>query len=115
VSIASIYASTYYLKRRQLWDDLTHLQGCFQGLWLYIGDFNVILGAHEKRSRRPPPSLSCDDFLYWSNANVLNHMPTLGSFFTWTNGRFGTDNVALLLNGWFVMRIGLISGVTLLA
>jgi hypothetical protein len=62
VYIAAIYASNYYLKRRQLWADLTHLQGCFQGSWLFIGDFNAILGAHEKRGRRPPPNLSCEDF-----------------------------------------------------
>jgi len=98
VYIAAVYASTYYLHRRQLWDDLTHLQGCFLGLWLFIGDFNAILGAHEKRGRRPPPSLSCEDFLNWTNANILNHLSTLGSFFTWTNGRFGIENVALHLD-----------------
>jgi len=98
VYIAAIYASNYYLTRRQLWADLTHLQGCFQGPWLFIGDFNAILGAHEKRGRRPPPTLSCEDFLNWSNANLLNHLPTSGSFFTWTNGRFGNENVALRLD-----------------
>jgi hypothetical protein len=98
VYIAGIYASNYYLKRRQLWADLTHLQGCFQGPWLFIGDFNAILGAHEKRGKRPPPNLSCEDFLNWSNANILHHLPTGGSFFTWTNGRFGNENVALRLD-----------------
>jgi len=46
VYIAAVYASTYYLKRRALWADLTHLQGCFHGPWLFIGDFNAVLGAH---------------------------------------------------------------------
>jgi hypothetical protein len=46
IYIAAVYASTYYLRRRQLWADLNHLQGCFQGLWLFIGDFNAILGSH---------------------------------------------------------------------
>jgi len=98
VYIAAVYASTYYLRRRQLWADLTHLQGCFQGPWLFIGNFNAILGAHEMRDRRPPPSLSCKDLLNWINANILNHLPTLGSFFTWTNGRFSIENVALRLD-----------------
>ena len=98
VYIAAIYASNSYLTRRQLWADLTHLQGCFQGPWLFIGDFNAVLGAHEKRGRRPPPTLSCEDFLNWSNANILNHLPSSGSFFTWTNSRFGNDNVALRLD-----------------
>ena len=42
--------------------------------------------------------MSCEDFLNWTNANILNHLPTLGSFFTWTNGRFGIENVALRLD-----------------
>ncbi|XP_039682998.1 uncharacterized protein [Medicago truncatula] len=98
VYLAAIYAYNYYVKRRELWDDLTNLQGCFQGSWLFVGDFNCILGAHEKRGRRPPPPLSCEDFLNWTNANVLHHLPTLGSFFTWSNGRFGMENVALRLD-----------------
>jgi hypothetical protein len=67
VYIAVVYASTYYIGHRNLWADLTHLQGCFQGPWLFIDDFNAILGAHEKRGRRPPPSLSCEEFLNWTN------------------------------------------------
>lgn len=63
VYLAAIYAHNYYVKRRELWADLTNLQGCFQGPWLFMGDFNCILGAHEKRGRRPPPPLSCEDFL----------------------------------------------------
>lgn len=74
VFIAAIYASNFYL--------VILMQGCFVGPWLFIGDFNAILGAHEKRGRRPPQNLSCEDYLNWSNANILNHLPTLGSFFT---------------------------------
>nr|ABE87589.2 RNA-directed DNA polymerase (Reverse transcriptase); Ribonuclease H; Endonuclease/exonuclease/phosphatase [Medicago truncatula] len=98
VYVAAVYASTFYLKRRQLWAELTNLQGCFQGPWLFIGDFNAVLGAHEKRRRRPPPPLSCIDFMNWSNANLLHHLPTLGAFYTWSNGRLGSDNVALRLD-----------------
>jgi len=44
-----------------------------------------------------PHHLSCEDFLNWTNANILNHFATLGSFLTMTNGRFGKENVALRL------------------
>lgn len=98
VYIAAVYASTFYLKRRQLWADLTNLQRRFQGPWLFLGDFNAVLGAHEKRGCRPPPPLSCLDFLNWSNANLLTHLNTLGAFYSWTNGRLGTANVALRLD-----------------
>jgi len=76
VYIAAVYANTSYLNRRQLWADLTHLQECFQGPWLFIGDFNVVMGAHEKRGRWPPFTVSCLDFGSWSNANLLTHLPT---------------------------------------
>lgn len=96
--IAAIYASTLYLSRRDLWADLTYIQGRYQGPWLFIGDFNAVLGAHEKRGRRPPPPLSCSDFLQWSNANLLIHLPTMGPFLTWLNGRLGADSIALRLD-----------------
>lgn len=38
------------------------------------------------------------DFLHWSNANLLSHLPSFGSFFTWSNGRLGLENVALHLD-----------------
>lgn len=98
IYIDVVYANNYYVKRHQLWADLTHMQGCFQGPWIFIGDFNAVLGAHEKRGTRPPPILSCTYFLNWTNANILHHLPTLGVFFTWTNGRFGEENVTLRLD-----------------
>jgi len=54
VYVVVVYASNFYLTRRQLWADFTHLQGCFKGPWLFLGDFNAIMGAHEKRDRQPP-------------------------------------------------------------
>ena len=33
----------------------------------------------------------------WSTANLLNHLPTLGALYTWTNGRFSSENIALRL------------------
>ncbi|KEH17749.1 endonuclease/exonuclease/phosphatase family protein [Medicago truncatula] len=98
VYVAAVYASTNYLTRRDLWADLTLEIGRHTGPWLFLGNFNAILGAHEKRGRRPPPPLSCMDFLHWSNANLLSHLPSFDSFFTWSNGRLGLENVALRLD-----------------
>jgi len=77
---------------------LARLQGCFPGPWLFVANFNAILGAHEKRGRRPPLSISCNDFLAWTNANLLNHLPTNGVLYTWSNGRLGLANAALRLD-----------------
>ncbi|RHN76470.1 putative endonuclease/exonuclease/phosphatase [Medicago truncatula] len=98
VFIAVIYANTSYLYRRLLWADLTHLQGCFLGPWLFIGDFNAVMGAHEKRGRWPPTTASCSDFGSWSNANLLTHLPSSGPLITWSNGRMGSAYVALRLD-----------------
>jgi hypothetical protein len=53
-AISAIYASTNYLTRRKLWDSLNVLQQQHDFPWCFIGDFNVILGAHEHRGRVSP-------------------------------------------------------------
>jgi exonuclease III len=98
VYVAAVYANTSYLVRRRLWADLTMLQDRYVGPWLFVGDFNAVLGAHEKRGKRLPPKLSCDDFLLWTNANQLLHLNTVGVRFTWGNGRAGTEYVSLRLD-----------------
>jgi hypothetical protein len=68
------------------------------GPWLFIGDFNVVLGAHEKRGKRLPPKISCEDFLLWTNANHLTHINTIEVHYTWANDREGYEYVALRLD-----------------
>jgi hypothetical protein len=58
IYIAGVYASISYILRRQLWADLTLLQNNYVAPWIFVGDFNAVLGAHEKRGRRLPPSIS---------------------------------------------------------
>ncbi|MCH96033.1 endonuclease/exonuclease/phosphatase family protein, partial [Trifolium medium] len=65
---------------------------------MFVGDFNAVLGAHEKRGKRLPPQISCEDFLLWTNANHLVHLNTIGVHFTWANGRAGTEFVSLRLD-----------------
>lgn len=52
-----IYASANYIHRRQLWDELKGLQNFYVAPWIFVGDFNAILGAHEKQGQRLPPSI----------------------------------------------------------
>jgi hypothetical protein len=56
------------------------------------------MGAHEKRGRRPPLAIACLEFVHWTNANLLTHLPTTGPLFTWHNGQLGLENVALRLD-----------------
>jgi hypothetical protein len=98
VYVAAVYANNSYIIRRKLWADLTMLQEQYIGPWLFLGDFNAVLGAHEKRGKRLPPRISCDDFLLWTNAHHLLHLNTIGVRFTWANSREGTKYVALRLD-----------------
>lgn len=106
VYIAGVYASTSYLLRRQLREDLTTLQNLYTAPWTFLGNFNAVLGAHEKRGRRLPPSISCTDFLTWSNAYLLRNLNTNGVQFTWNNGRLDSDSVFFVLTVLYVMNLG---------
>lgn len=61
----------------------------FQNPWCFVGDYNVVLGAHEFRGRGLPTQIPCQDFRDWTNNNSLTHVFTRGVLFTWSNGRKG--------------------------
>jgi len=89
IGFSMIYASTNYIKRRRLWQALSSVQNSFSMPWSYIEDFNTICGAHEYRGNFLPAKLPMDEFLHWSDTNNLVHLPTRGSDYTWSNGRYG--------------------------
>jgi hypothetical protein len=80
--ISAIYASTNYLNRRNLWESLNNLQSQYDLPWCFIGDFNVILGAHEYRGRFSPARLPMEEFKAWSDSFNLIHLPTRGAEYT---------------------------------
>ncbi|KAK2429733.1 hypothetical protein QL285_028147 [Trifolium repens] len=88
-AISAVYASTSYLARRKLWCALNLLQSQHQLPWCFLGDFNVILGAHEYRGSFSPARLPIEDFQQWTDTFNLIHLPTRGAEFTWHNGRGG--------------------------
>jgi hypothetical protein len=82
-----VYASTFYIARRRLWQFITQEQRGHNIPWYFMGDFNTILGAHEYRGHHIPARIPMDDFRNWSDQNYLIHMPTVGVQFTWSNRR----------------------------
>jgi len=64
--VATIYGSTSNIKRTNLWHELSSMLINFLGPWVYIGDFNAVLGAHEKIGGYLPLKQSCEDFSNWS-------------------------------------------------
>jgi hypothetical protein len=91
--ISAIYASTNYLNRRNLWESLNNLQSQYDLPWCFIGDFNVIMGAHEYRGGFSPARLPMDEFKAWSDSFNLIHLPTRGAEYTWNNGRGGLRHI----------------------
>lgn len=47
--ISAVYASTCYLHRRLLWNDLINCHNLYSIPWCTLGDFNAVIGAHEHR------------------------------------------------------------------
>jgi len=59
-------------------------------LWLVMGDFNALFGAHEKSGRSSSAS-SRQDFLSTVNDYIHHCLNMRGSFVTWTNSRGRLD------------------------
>ncbi|PRQ42072.1 putative RNA-directed DNA polymerase [Rosa chinensis] len=65
---------------------------------MVIGDFNAVLGAHEKSGGPSPSRLSCADFQSMSDTCDFVHLDTSGLFFTWSNGWSTSGHVELRLD-----------------
>lgn len=82
--ITCVYAKTTVVARRRLWYDLAYVKSSFvKGPWAVIGDFNSVLGAHEKRGGVLPNANSCSEFQMMSSVCELVHLPTKGLSYTW--------------------------------
>ncbi|KAK9912795.1 hypothetical protein M0R45_036636 [Rubus argutus] len=96
-----VYAATTVVKRRSLWQSLALVCSAFSGPLLILGDFNAVLGAHEKFGGNLPRLVSCDEFLAMVDTCGLLHIDLKGSPFTWTNGRALASHIEMLLDRCF--------------
>ncbi|KAK1587201.1 hypothetical protein Q3G72_010563 [Acer saccharum] len=80
--ISFVYAnSTSYIMRRDLLNDLWVVHSSNSTTWLVLGNFNVVLGAHEKTGK-PPPIISCQNFSEMMSDCELHCLDTRGPFYT---------------------------------
>lgn len=84
-SISFVYASTSYIRRRELWAELSCINDDLQGPWLVVGDFNATLGAHEQIGGCLPIRASCFDFQNMIDNCHLLHLPSRGLEFSWSS------------------------------
>ncbi|XP_019451698.1 PREDICTED: uncharacterized protein LOC109353792 [Lupinus angustifolius] len=89
IFLCVVYANNSFLQRRHLWSDVQSVMDANPDPWCCIGDFNVVLGAHECRSARLPAKTPCLEFKSFSDSAGLLHLNTLGAQFTWTNKKRG--------------------------
>ncbi|XP_024156000.1 uncharacterized protein LOC112163980 [Rosa chinensis] len=83
-----VYAQTTIAGRRLLWQDLRLIAATLvHGPWLVFGDFNCVIGAHEKRGGIPPSLTSCLNFQDICSDYALMDIPTRGLSYTWTDRR----------------------------
>ncbi|XP_019435946.1 PREDICTED: uncharacterized protein LOC109342412 [Lupinus angustifolius] len=90
IYICAIYAQTNHILRRSLWFHVQKLIADLPGPWCCIGDFNVVLGAHECRSLRLPARTPCAEFQAFIDHAGLMSLPTSGAQYTWSNRRIGS-------------------------
>ena len=85
--LAFIHAHADYICRRDLWRDLLLLPNT---PLLLVGDFNAVIGAHERSNGTPPVRLETMDFRSFINDGEFLSIPSSGCFFTWSNRRFSS-------------------------
>ncbi|KAL5846682.1 hypothetical protein ACOSQ3_010206 [Xanthoceras sorbifolium] len=86
-----VYANPSCGIRKNLWQYLNLIRGCFVGPWVVLGDFNEITHLAEKKGGRA--CFSDTGFRDWINANCLVDLGFVGQKFTWMTKRGVNDDI----------------------
>ncbi|KAJ8774442.1 hypothetical protein K2173_016888 [Erythroxylum novogranatense] len=85
-------------ERRESWGLLKDFARQHDYPWLCCGDFNSILGQHEKKGGKLQPNFLMQDFREGIIEAGVSDLPMSGYPFTWDNGREGDDWVEAKLD-----------------
>ena len=77
-----VHGHCRYVQRRELWNDVINLQA---DKLLLVGDFNIILGAHERTGFGSHRRVAMQDFRNFLDEADLLPVSTTGLFYTWAN------------------------------
>lgn len=88
--VAFVHGASTYIGRRILWADLLRFS---ESPILFIGDFNAVRGAHERRSSRLPDAVSCREFLDFIDSARVEEVPASGLFYSWSSRRYLPEHV----------------------
>lgn len=61
-----VYASTNYVRRQDLWEDLKRIADDMEDPWMVLGDFNALLAISERRGElKTLPPVVCKALRIW--------------------------------------------------
>lgn len=81
------------ISKEAFWDEVGSIGSAFGDPWMILGDFNAILGQHEKWRAQPVGSSSSDGFYQFKLLNGMVDVRSTGPQFTWCNGRSGHQQI----------------------
>lgn len=90
---SAIYASPHHQLRRLLWSYLSPIGANLNTLWLLMGDFNQVTSPHDKKGGRAPIRSHMQHIQDFIDQCGFVDMGFVGSKFTWSNMRKGSDNI----------------------
>ncbi len=85
-SITNVYGPTCQSLRASFFEELRFIGTWYSGVWVVLGDFNVLLSSRDKNG---PPSLPSGAVGFRTVVRDLDliDLPLLNKAFTWSNGR----------------------------
>ncbi|XP_061368621.1 uncharacterized protein LOC133311578 [Gastrolobium bilobum] len=86
--LSAVYASPQLDQRAILWEDLRNFSNSTRDPWLIAGDFNDIIGAHEKKGGAPVDQARCLSFAKAVDDCKLLDLGADGPYFTWKGPKF---------------------------
>ncbi|XP_062075415.1 uncharacterized protein LOC133779472 [Humulus lupulus] len=86
--VTFVYGMNSIKGRRSLWEGLRrpfHKDTA----WIYLGDFNSPFTSKDRSGGKPISGLELADPNRWLVDSYLEHLKSVGSYFTWTNNQLG--------------------------
>lgn len=93
ISLVFVHASNNYQQRRILWNDLL---GIADPNTCILGDFNIVLGAHERSSGHITHTAPSEDFNNFISQRDLFDVEGTGNKYTWATRQNGIYMAARL-------------------
>ncbi|GAA0155997.1 hypothetical protein LIER_38194 [Lithospermum erythrorhizon] len=87
--VTFVYPVYSIAERKKLWDHLTLVGSSLTLPWIIDGDFNCYSSSNDKVGGANLRPYDIKDLLDFRMALGLEDAPSMGSFFTWTNGSYG--------------------------